>query len=252
MNKKNKTSKADLHIHTNFSDGFSSPEKIVDTAVKKGLDVIAITDHNVLTGAKRTKQYAKDNDLPIKVIIGQEITTSEGEIIGLFLNKVIPPFLSPQETCHQIKQQNGLSFVPHPHRIIIGYSLSFNTINKLVKENLLDAIEMYNFWDFSPQLAKKRKKKNNNWQLAELANTDSHHYSTLGYFYTEFKGETIKDLKQAIKNNKTNPIYGRGTGYYFNRQVHHGILNIFTKKSDYPGHTSVAKRFKHLLKLISE
>jgi hypothetical protein len=248
--KKTKTSRADLHLHTNFSDGFSSPEKIVDTAVEKGLDIIAITDHNVLAGAKTAQQYAREKDLPIKVVIGQEITTSQGEIIGLFLNNLIPPFLTPEETCLQIKKQGGISFVPHPHRIIIGYSLSFETINDLVEKNLLDAIETYNFWDYSPQLAKKRKQKNEKWQLAELANTDSHHYSTLGYYYNEFEGASIKDLKQAIKNNRLDPHYNRGTGFYINRQIHHMIFHLFRKKAKYPGHTSIGMRLRHLVKLV--
>ncbi len=249
MKKRKKTSKADLHIHTNFSDGFSSLQKIVDTAMEKGLDIIAITDHNVITGAKRAKEYAQKNNLPIKIIIGQEITTSEGEIIGLFLNKPIAPHLSPKKTCREIKKQQGLSFVPHPHRVIIGYSLSFKKIDQLTNEKLLDGIEIYNFWDYSSQLTKKRVEKNKQWKLTPLANSDSHHYSTLGYYYTEFNGETAADLKQAIKQNKTKPVYHRRTGYYFNRQIHHGILNIFNKKPYYPGKTSPLKRIKHLIKL---
>lgn len=245
-----KTSKADLHIHTNFTDGFSSPQKIVDTAVEKGLNIIAVTDHNIVKSAQIAKDYVQKNNLPLKVIIGQEITTSQGEIIGLFLNKLIPPYLTPKQTAQAIKKQGGISFVPHPHRMVIGYSLSFQTINQLVNEKLLDAIEINNFWDYSPQLAEKRKEKNKKWQLAPLANTDSHHYSTLGYNYTEFEGESIQDLKQAIKQRKTRPVYDRNIGYYFNRQIHHGILNIFNKKPDYPGQTSVVKRFKHLLKLL--
>lgn len=251
MNKKNKkTSKADLHIHTNFTDGFSSPQKIVDTAVEKGLNIIAVTDHNIVKSAQIAKDYARKKKLPIKVITGEEVTTTQGELIGLFLKNSIPPHLSPQQTAKEIKKQKGIVFVPHPHRMVIGYSLSFQTINQLVNEKLLDAIEIYNFWDYSPQLAEKRKEKNKKWQLAPLANTDSHHYSTLSYNYTEFEGESIDDLKQAIKQRKTKPVYGRSTSYYLNRQIHHGILNLLTKKADYPGQTSVVKRFKHLLKLL--
>ncbi len=247
-----KISKADLHIHTNYSDGFSSPQKIVDTAIEKGLDFIAITDHNLIKSAQIAKNYALKNKLPIKVIIGEEITATKGEIIGLFLKKAIPPYLTPEQTAKQIKKQGGLIFIPHPHRVIIGYSLSFKTIDGLVKQNLVDGLEVYNFWDYSPQLVQKRKQKNKKWNLAPLANTDSHHYSTVGHYYTEFKGETSQDLKNAIEQRKTKVYFNHSTGYYFNRQIHHGILNIFSPKADYPGQTSALKRLKHLLKLISE
>ena len=80
-------SKADTHIHTSYSDGTSSPEDIVKFAAGK-LQVIAITDHNRIKGAFKAKEYALRNSfLDVEVIIGEEISTKNGHVIGLFFRE---------------------------------------------------------------------------------------------------------------------------------------------------------------------
>jgi len=89
------TGQADLHTHTYYS-GFSKvffmpypesitpPETMVDAAVKKGLDVLCITDHNVIEGAMRAERYVRENGLEIEVVVGEEVSTADGEVLGLF------------------------------------------------------------------------------------------------------------------------------------------------------------------------
>ena len=102
--------KADLHVHTRYSpDSISSPEQIVQRCIATGINCLAITDHNSISGALETKRIA-----PFKVIIGEEILTNQGEIIGYFLTAEIPPHLSPEETVRRIKAQGGLVCIPHP------------------------------------------------------------------------------------------------------------------------------------------
>ena len=98
--------RVDLHNHTWYSkDGMMSPGKLFWLAKKRGLDAVAVTDHNRLT--------VVTND-EITVIPGEEIRTTRGEIIALFINEEIPPHLEPEETIDLIKEQGGLVVIPHP------------------------------------------------------------------------------------------------------------------------------------------
>ncbi len=101
----------DLHVHTHLSAcALLKPEEIEPVALKRGLDAVAITDHNCITGAFRVKEIAKTID----VIIAEEIKTTHGEIIGYFLSEHIPAGLSPLETIQEIRRQNALTAGPHP------------------------------------------------------------------------------------------------------------------------------------------
>ena len=188
--------KYDLHIHTKYSnDGVMEPKKIVKIAKKRGLDGIAITDHNTIKGGLKTKKYETED---FKIIIGSEIKTDRGEVIGLFLYKEIKPgpFI---EVIEKIREQDGIIVVPHP----------FDTIRKKclrpTKRDIkyIDAIEGINSRVIIKRDNKKAiefGKKNN---ITLVAGSDAHFYKEIGNAYTKFKG----DLRKAIKKNKTE-IYG--------------------------------------------
>ena len=100
----------DLHVHSRFSpDSFMGLETLARRCVETGLDCIALTDHNTIEGALELKRLA-----PFPVIVGEEIKSAGGEIIGLFLHEEIPRGLPPLETVRLIKEQGGLVSVPHP------------------------------------------------------------------------------------------------------------------------------------------
>jgi predicted metal-dependent phosphoesterase TrpH len=102
--------KADLHTHTYFSpDSLTSPEKYVQACADRGINCVAVTDHNAIGGALAVEKLAS-----FKVIIGEEVESSEGEIMGLFLLEEVPPGLSPEESVRRIKDQGGLVCIPHP------------------------------------------------------------------------------------------------------------------------------------------
>jgi len=197
--------KADLHLHTNLTDGFFPPEKMVSAAVDIGLDVIAITDHDLIKPALIARRFAQKKKLPIEVIIGEEVTTKQGELIGLFLKKRVPPMLNVFTAAEKIKSQGGLVIIPHPLRVFFGFGLSFKTIEKLNQDHLADGIEIYNFWDYGFGLARTRKRNNGRWHLANIGSSDSHHYKTIGKIFTVFPGKTSQDLRKAIKKRMTVP-----------------------------------------------
>jgi len=106
--------RADLHNHTHFSpDSILSPQRFVERARRRGLDCIAVTDHDTLRGAPAVREAAVAAGL--RVIVGEEIRTAEGEVLGLFLDEEVPRGLSPEETIERVKAQGGLAGVPHPY-----------------------------------------------------------------------------------------------------------------------------------------
>ncbi len=106
--------KIDLHAHTWHSrDCPVSPERLVQAAKRHGLDGIAITNHGRFAG-HAAAQAAGGPDF--HVIPGEEVYSTAGEIIGLFLHDEIPDGLSPEETCAAIHAQGGVVVVPHPVR----------------------------------------------------------------------------------------------------------------------------------------
>lgn len=130
---------ADLHMHTNFSsDCATTPEELLAGCKESGLEAIAITDHNTIEGALEVARLAPES---IQVIIGEEIKTREGEIIGLYLTEEIPKGLTAEETIALIKKQGGLVYVPHPFD-----PLHLTPTYELLARNAadIDILEVYN------------------------------------------------------------------------------------------------------------
>jgi len=116
---------ADIHTHTHYSgfnktffipypESVTPPERMVDAAVKKGLDVLCITDHDEIEGALRAQRYVREKELETEVVVGEEVTTADGPVLGLFLQERIPLELSVAETIDLIHGQGGLAVAPHP------------------------------------------------------------------------------------------------------------------------------------------
>ena len=102
--------RVDLHNHTHYSpDSILSPLRFVQECRRRGIDRPAVTDHNTIRGALAVRELAD-----FEVIIGEEIRSADGEIIGLFLEKEVPRDLTASETIERVKSQGGLVGVPHP------------------------------------------------------------------------------------------------------------------------------------------
>jgi len=102
--------RCEFHCHSKYSkDSLASPLKIIETCIKKGIHRIAITDHDTIEGALEAHKID-----PRRVIIGQEITTTGGELLGYFIKEQVPPGLSPIETIQRLKNQNAFISVAHP------------------------------------------------------------------------------------------------------------------------------------------
>jgi hypothetical protein len=106
---------ADLHNHSHYSpDSIASPEHILRRALARSLDVIAVTDHNTTRGGLAVQALAAKEGAPIRVIVGEEVRTRDGEVLGLFLPEDIPRDLAAIETIERIHAQGGVAGAPHP------------------------------------------------------------------------------------------------------------------------------------------
>ncbi len=128
-----------LHVHTLFSPCAETKlEQIPEYCREKGIDVIGITDHDSIAGALELKAKADG----LRVIVGEEILTAEGEIIGLFLHEEIKPGLSALGTCEQIKAQGGLVYIPHPFDPLKIRRLKKHALMQVL--DYVDIIEVFN------------------------------------------------------------------------------------------------------------
>ena len=183
-------SKADLHIHTYFSDGFDSPEQIVRAASIKELAVIAICDHNRIKGAQKAQEFAQAHPyLGVEVIIGEEITTVNGHILGLFLKERIKPGLTAEETIEKIHKQKGLAILPHPFHFYIGKKRGHISAGKLMDKLPIDGLEVICNSSFASWWANMK---------AALKNASSMHTAI---------GSTAAELRLAIETKKCTAHY---------------------------------------------
>jgi predicted metal-dependent phosphoesterase TrpH len=134
--------RADLHMHTNLGDGTASPQRALVEARRRGLRVIAVTDHDHLEGAKRVQEILDRTGAgDVELIWGCEVTTREGHFIGLFMKRSIKFLLHVEDAIEQIKDQGGVTVIPHPMGRLVP-SLSRRKIEELLNKGYaLDAIE---------------------------------------------------------------------------------------------------------------
>ena len=165
---------ADLHMHTSAShDCATDPEALVDHCIAEGLGAIAVTDHNEISGAVEAAALGK----PITVIVGEEVKTSQGEVIGLFLHERIERGMSMADTIAEIQHQGGLVLMPHPFDRLHTIPDSATLLRHLDE---IDLFEVYNsrllFDAFNDDALRFASKYN----LVQSAGSDAHVLQGIG------------------------------------------------------------------------
>ena len=190
--------KADLHVHTCYSkDSTSSLEKIVQYCLDTGINCLAITDHDTISGALEMNRIA-----PFKIIVGEEVLTTCGEIIGLFLTEEIPPRLPPEETIARIKAQGGLVCIPHPFDRFRPHSrLRRDALERIIPD--VDLIEIYNSRTFLQRDSLRALQFAQSHGLPCTVGSDAHVVGEIGRSFIDLpEFNDAEQFRQAIVKGK--------------------------------------------------
>ncbi len=164
----------EFHCHTVFSkDSLTSPQKLVDTCRRKGIDRVVVTDHNTIAGARAAQKLD-----PERVIVGEEIMTTRGEILAAFVTEEIPARLSPQETIKRLREQNAFISVSHPFDEFRSGGWEEPDLLEIIP--LVDAIEVYNSRCMRPVFNRRAIEFARKYNVAGTVGSDAHAAFELG------------------------------------------------------------------------
>jgi predicted metal-dependent phosphoesterase TrpH len=203
---------ADPHCHTQASDGMATPAELVDAAIKAGLDLIAITDHDTMAAADEVRSRGEAAGLA--VVMGQEVTTrwpAQTHILGWFLEKRIERGLSIADAVAAIHDQGGLAIIPHPFMPTYFGSMQPDMLLRLLEKQHVDGIEVMST---VPMGARRRRlladfvSARSDEVGAAIGASDCHfgRYD-IGRAVTEFDG----DFRTAVLRRETRPRRGSAT-----------------------------------------
>ncbi len=208
--------KADLHLHTCYSPDSNSPlADIIERCNELGIECLAVTDHDTIEGALHMKELA-----PFTVIIGEEIMSTGGEIIGYFLKKRIPGGLVPRETIARIKDQGGLVCLPHPFDGFGRQPLQEKERQVLLSQ--IDIIEVFNARSLRDSYSEQALRFAVKHELLQSAGSDAHAPREVGKAYVEipeFNGGP-EEFKEALSQAR---VRGAKNGF-----VDHLVTTVST------------------------
>jgi predicted metal-dependent phosphoesterase TrpH len=197
--------RVDLHLHSNFSpDGRSSLDELIQRCAECGLDRIALTDHNTVEGA-----LALAHKAPELAIVGEEAKTREGEVIGLFITGLIPPYLPAEHVMDMIHGMGGLTYMPHP---LDRRRSNFRAERIVELADRIDIIETYNAWC---EPAANQAAARLAGELGKVAATgsDSHAAHELGRSWMEIEDYmSPQDFLEKLRDARHVVTASSGTG----------------------------------------
>ncbi len=201
---------ADLHIHTIYSwDGTCDTKAVLKRAAEVGLDVVAITDHNEIRGGLEAQDLAPAYG--VEVIPGSEISTAEGHLLALFIQRNIPKGLSLAKTLRYVADQGGCAVAAHPAARGMN-SLSPEAVRRaLVHPDLgrvLVGIEVFNAGLLHIGSNSIAQALADALPVAQVGSSDAHMFWMIGAGATRFPGRSAQDLRRALEARQTRPVVG--------------------------------------------
>ena len=195
-----------MHTHCEYSPDSRTPVGVQALAIRAaGLDVVCATDHNTIEGALRLRESADG----FRVIVGEEISSRDGELIGLFLETAVPRDLSAEETIARIHDQGGLVSVPHPY--------SHNRIYRIKREALervwptVDAIEVFNAREAFANDNRRALAFAQARDIPGTVGSDAHRPWEIGRAYLECPDFSARD--DFLRSVRAGVVTGRLAGY---------------------------------------
>lgn len=172
--------RADCHSHTMWSgDATTTPDELLAAVTGAAVDVLFITDHSTTNGA-----FELRDQLPCRVVVGEELRTWAGELMGLFLAERIPYGCKPDEFCERVRDQDGIVYVPHPFDPTRN-CLREDVLRDLADRGLLDAVEVFNGKVSLRSLNEKAAAFAREYDLPGGAGSDAHVPDAIGAAYVE-------------------------------------------------------------------
>ena len=207
MNDKTKNKlRVELHCHTYASkDSLVQPEKLLEHCQRVGIDRVAITDHNEIKGALTAKDLAPD-----RVIVGEEIHTSQGELLGYFMTEHIPGGLDPIETIQKLRAQGAVISVPHPFDTTRGPQWTLDELKAILP--LVDAIETFNARCMTNQPNIKAATFAQEHNLLETVGSDAHTLNEVGR--ASLTMPLFTDAPGFLKSLKTAELHTRRSSWF--------------------------------------
>jgi predicted metal-dependent phosphoesterase TrpH len=196
--------RADLHVHSHWSDGRDAPEELVLAAAGR-VDVLAVTDHDEIAGALGAREFAQARpELSVEVIVGEEVSTLNGHVLALFIGERVPPGLSAERTLELIHGQGGLAIAPHPLHPIRYARRGYLAVAEILQGLPFDGVEVVNntgplscFYDARALVA------NDRWRLPVCGGSDAHDARYVGSGLTRFEGRDGRALRRALVAGRT-------------------------------------------------
>jgi predicted metal-dependent phosphoesterase TrpH len=172
--------RVDLHTHTMWSgDSTTTPDEFAAAIGASGLDVVCITDHNAIDGALELRDR-----VACRVIVGEELRTAAGEIIGLFLTERVPMGISHVDAAKSIRDQGGVVYIPHPFDPL-RRNLTESALYELAEADLIDAVEVLNAKTSLSSLNRRAAEFAAEFGIVAGAGSDGHVPDALGAAYVE-------------------------------------------------------------------
>src|SRR3954447_26371109 len=166
-----------MHMHSMWSgDATTTPDELAEAVAETGIDVLCLTDHNTVNGAL---ELASSGALPCGIVVGEELRTAAGEIIGLFLTERLPFGLAPAEAVTRIRDQGGLVYIPHPFDPV-RHCLNEDVLRGLAADGGIDAVEAFNAKTSLASLNAKAAAFADEFGLLKGAGSDAHVPGALG------------------------------------------------------------------------
>lgn len=196
--------KLELHVHTRYSkDSLLCFWPLYFKCLILKINGIAITEHNNIEGAVKFSEFCKKHGSKVQVIVGEEIFTDSGEIIGLYLKEKIDPDLSPEMTICEIKRQGGIVYIPHPYdqkrqkTVLREYAIQKN-------KDQIDCIEVHNGRNISEKYDTEQQKIADKYHLTHIVGSDAHTWIEIGRNYIDVSEipSNAEEFRKIIKNIK--------------------------------------------------
>lgn len=191
----------EMHIHTRYSkDSLLCFWPLYLKCRIMNIDCIAVTEHNNIDGGKSFKKFCEKHGNHLFVIVGEEVFTSEGEVIGLYLSERIKSGLSAAETMDEIRKQNGVIYIPHPYdekrnKTVLRESVIAKNANRI------DCIEIYNGRNISSFYGEKQLEIARKYVVPPIIGSDAHTWIEIGRNCIEIESIPLNsnEFRECIK-----------------------------------------------------